>query len=212
MRPEIKFCGLTRREDAEVAATVGAAYVGAIFAGGPRNLSAEQAADVLAGAGLAVKRVGVFGHSDADAIARVADASNLDIIQMHGDPGPDAVDSVRRRTGREIWAVMRIAGTIVPDQIVALAQVADAVLIDARVDGALGGTGVPVAWHALGTALRRSTHGRRLVLAGGLTPASVGEAIAAVAPDIVDVSSGVESSPGKKDHEKMRAFALAVRG
>lgn len=212
VRPEIKFCGLTRREDAELAAALGAAYAGAIFAGGPRNLSPGRAADVLAGAGMSVKRVGVFSDASADAIAPIADAVNLDVIQLHGDPGPEAVADVRRRTGREIWAVMRIAGSTVPANAAALADSADAVLVDARVGGRLGGTGVPLDWAVIGAALRRATADTRLVLAGGLTAANVDAAIAAVAPDVVDVSSGVESAPGVKDHVKMRAFAAAVRG
>ena len=194
-----------------MAASLGAAYVGAIFAGGPREVSAAQAADVLAGAGAAVKRVGVFGEAEPDAILSVADTAGLEIIQLHGDPTPDAIDAVRRLSGREIWAVIRIAGSDIPEEARAIADAADAVLVDARVDGRLGGTGVALAWGEIGPALRREFNGGRLILAGGLNADNVGDAIDAVGPDVVDVSSGVESSPGTKDHQRMRAFAAAVR-
>ena len=212
MRPEIKFCGLTRPHDAEVAASLGAAFAGAIFAGGPRNLTAQQAADVLAAAGAALKKVGVFAEADPEAISVVADAVRLDIIQLHGDPTPEQIDAIRRRTGRPVWAVMRIAGTTIPRELRGIAEAADAVLVDARVEGRLGGTGVALPWRALAPDLRRAINGHRLVLAGGLTSDNVRDAVDAMTPDIVDVSSGVESAPGKKDHAKMRAFAQAVRG
>jgi phosphoribosylanthranilate isomerase len=211
VRPEIKFCGLTRREDAEAAASLGAAYAGAIFAGGPRNLTPKQAADVLDGVGGALKKVGVFAEAVPDAIASIADAVQLDIIQLHGGATPDAIDAVRRRTGRQVWAVMRIAGTEIPPELNGVASAADAVLVDAHVDGSLGGTGVALPWRALAPALRRAVNGHRLVLAGGLTPENVRKAISEIAPDVVDVSSGVESAPGTKDHTRMRAFAQAVR-
>ena len=210
-RAEVKFCGLTRAEDALEAARLGATHVGVIFAGGPRLLTADRAAAVLADVPSGVRRVGVFGAAEPRTIARTGGAASLDVAQLHGDPDAAAVDAVRREFGGAVWAVVRVAAAL-PDGAADLFSAADAVVLDARVEGRLGGTGVRLDWAALAMPLERA-RGRgaaRLVLAGGLTPENVGEAIARLAPDIVDVSSGVESSPGIKDHARMRAFAAAA--
>ena len=207
--PEVKFCGLTRPEDAAQAAALGAAYAGVIFAGGPRRLDPVRAGVVLAAAG-AARRVGVFGATDADDIARVAALAGLDVVQLHGDPDVAAVAAVRRRFAGTVWAVARCEGARLPDGVDELFAAADAVVLDARVPGLLGGTGVAVPWAEIAAAVAAARGGGRLVLAGGLTPENVAEAVHALAPDIVDVSSGVESAPGIKDHERMRAFRRAA--
>jgi phosphoribosylanthranilate isomerase len=208
---EIKFCGLTRPEDAAHAAALGAAYVGVIFADGPRRLDAGRAAEVLAGAGDGggLRRVGVFGDQTATEIARIADRVRLDVVQLHGDPAPETVERVRAVTGALVWAVIRVRGTSLPDTLGALDGVADAILLDAYVSGRLGGSGVAFDWSALAPDARPRR--ARLIAAGGLTPENVAEAIRALAPHVVDVSSGVEAAPGIKDHARMRAFADAVR-
>lgn len=208
---EIKFCGMTRAEDADCAATLGARYVGLIFAGGPRCLTADAARLVVRGLPQRVARVGVFGAQSADEIASCAKAMALHVVQLHDDPDAHAVAEVRRRWSGQVWAVQRLAGTELPATIEELFDVADAVLIDSRVHGMAGGTGVALPWHALRDALAPLRSRRaRLVLAGGLRPENVADAIAAIEPDVVDVSSGVEASPGIKDHNRMRAFRDAV--
>ena len=208
---ELKFCGLTRPEDAEFAGSLGANYLGVIFAGGPRSLDTDRATAVLDACQTAALRVGVFGRVAAVEIARIARTARLDIVQLHGDPGAAEVAAVRGETGALIWAVVRVTDTLPPraDQ---LFEAADALLLDAQVDGgALGGRGVAFDW----AALRRDLDARRagrLVLAGGLRPENVAVAVATLEPDVVDVSSGVESAPGIKDHARMRAFAAAVAG
>jgi phosphoribosylanthranilate isomerase len=208
---EIKFCGLTRAADAAFAGELGAAYLGVVFAGGPRTLEPDRAALVLDGCSTDARRVGVFGRAVPDEIARVARAARLDVVQMHGDPTVGDIAAVRQRTGAELWAVVRVTNTLPPD-IDELFDAADAVLIDARVAGSLGGNGVRVDWSALRPHLdgRRRVASRRVVLAGGLEPGNVPEAVATLQPDVVDVSSGVELAPGIKDHARMRAFAAAV--
>lgn len=208
----VKFCGLTRAVDAREAAALGASYVGAIFAGGPRALDPERAREVLAGAGPGVERVGVFGADGPDVVRDVAQCVALSVVQLHGDPRAADVRSVRARFGGEVWAVARAEGSLLPEWAEELFREADAVLLDARVSDQLGGTGVTLEWDALARsvdALRGSTP---VVLAGGLRAANVARAIRAINPDIVDVSSGVELSPGIKDHDKMRAFVEMVRG
>ena len=205
MRPAIKFCGMTRATDARFAAELGAAYVGAIFAGGPRLITADHARRMFDGVE-GLRRVGVFGAQSSDEIARTAETAKLDVIQLHADPTPTYLAEVKRKTGLETWAAIRVANRLEHSQLKALTSYADAILLDARSDGALGGTGRSFDW-----SLIPSEREARLVLAGGLTPAIVGEAIARVRPDVVDVSSGVESAPGVKDPQLMRAFVDAVR-
>lgn len=202
---------MMRAEDAAFAVTLGARYVGVIFAGGPRRLTADAARLVLRGVPERVGRVGVFGAEPPGEIAACAEQLGLDVVQLHGDPGARTIGEVRRRWSGEIWAVQRIAGAEVPATVAELFDAADAVVADARVDGMAGGTGVALPWHALRDTLAPLRSRRaRFVLAGGLRPENVADAIDALEPDVVDVSSGVEASTGIKDHDRMRAFRDAV--
>lgn len=208
---EIKFCGLTRAEDAAFAGELGAAYLGVIFAGGPRLVTAERAANVLDGCRTAARRVGVFGRATPEEVGRIAREARLDVVQLHADPTPADIAAVRGETAARVWAVVRVTDTL-PAAIDDLFAGADAVLVDARVAGSLGGNGVAVEWDALRPQLAARRGRGRVILAGGLAPENVGRAVKALRPDVVDVSSGVESAPGIKDHARMRAFAAAVAG
>lgn len=208
--PAVKFCGLTRTEDAAEAVAAGAAFVGVIFAGGPRLLDAGRASEVLEAVPPGVLRVGVFGGQPLDEIAAISERLGLAIVQLHGDPTPLDVQRARAATGRGIWAAARVEGDTLPLGLADLFAVADAVVLDAKVPGQLGGTGVRVPWADVAARVAAARGAGRLVLAGGLTPENVAEAVRAIVPDIVDVSSGVESSPGIKDHQRLRAFQAAV--
>ena len=191
---------------------LGAAYVGAIFAGGPRMVTAEQARGVFDAAMGGPIAVGVFGADDARTIAEAAAQVGVAEIQLHGDPRAADVRAMRTRFAGEIWAVARADGSVLPEWTEDLFHVSDAVVLDARVHGKLGGTGVTLSWGALADSVN-SLRGRTpVVLAGGLTPENVAEAVRLMEPDVVDVSSGVESRPGIKDHAKMRAFFEAAQG
>lgn len=208
---DVKFCGLTRPADAREAVRLGARYVGVILASGPRLVGPEQARAVLADIPAGVGRVGVFGPLGPEAIADAAGRAGIDVVQLHGDPNAAAVAALRRCFAGPVWAAVRIAGDVVPPAAEELFAVADAVVLDARSDRGLGGTGETLPWNRLAERLTQPRNaGASLVLAGGLTPANVREAIEALAPDIVDVSSGVESAPGIKDHSLMGAFAGAA--
>jgi phosphoribosylanthranilate isomerase len=215
---DVKFCGLTRAEDARVAASLGAAYLGVIFAGGPRLLTPAQACDVLDGAlsaerQAAVRRVGVFGAQSAEEFVSAARAARLDVAQLHGGSDAGLVSDLRARFDGEIWRVVRVAESLTPDEVRGASEGVDAVLFDALVAGGLGGTGRAVDWRHLASLLERAGRPARVVLAGGLHADNVAEAIGLVAPEVVDVSSGVEAAVGVKDHAKMRAFAeSAARG
>ena len=209
MGVEIKFCGLTRPEDAQMAAALGAAYVGVIFAGGPRELTAERAKEVLADLPRSVRRVGVFAGQDASQIRRVVDLIRLDVVQLHGEATEARIAQVRAAVRADIWPVVRVTEGL-PRQTASLIDLADGVLLDAFSPKALGGTGVSFSWPAVADELHSIRGEKPIILAGGLRPENVGEAISALAPDVVDVSSGVERAPGIKDHERMRAFRDAV--
>jgi phosphoribosylanthranilate isomerase len=206
---EVKICGLTRAIDAESADAAGAAYLGVIFAGGPRQRLPAEARATLAGR--RARKVGVFATQSPSEIADIASQVGLDVIQLHADADAERVEAVRAATGLEVWAVVRTADGTLPDGVDEVADAADAMLVDTLVKGALGGTGTVMPWGILGESLDAMDVGHRIVLAGGLTPDNVAEAISYVSPMIVDVSSGVESAPGVKDHARIRAFIAAVR-
>lgn len=206
---EVKICGLTRAVDAEYADAAGASYLGVIFAGGPRQRLPQQAKETLAGR--RARKVGVFADQTPGEIADVASEVGLDVIQLHGGSQPERVQAVRAATGLEIWAVLRTPDGTLPGDAEVLADEADALVVDALVAGKLGGSGVAIPWLALGESLDDMERGHRIVLAGGLTPENVAEAIDYVSPMVVDVSSGVESAPGIKDHARIRAFIAAAR-
>ena len=202
---------MTRREDAEYAAALGASYVGVIFAGGPRNLTIEKAAEVLAAVPRDVRRVGVFADQTADEISRSADELRLDVVQLHGGASAARIAAIRGSFDGKIWPVCRVAEPPLPADVAELAGLGDGLVLDSYVRGTLGGTGVTVAWSALSEDIDRIRRDIRLfVLAGGLRPENVARAITTLTPHVVDVSSGVESAPGIKDHDRMRAFRDAV--
>jgi phosphoribosylanthranilate isomerase len=209
VRVEVKVCGLTRPADARAAADLGARYIGVLFAKGPRTIDAKRAREVLDGGGGDVDRVGVFGETDTATMVAAVREAKLDIVQLHADPRSDTVRAVRDATGARVWAVLRVDGTLTTAALQELWATADALVLDSKVRGVLGGSGVSFDWAAAGEATRARMG--RLVVAGGLTAANVGEAIEVLSPEVVDVSSGVESSPGMKDHARIADFIEAVR-
>ncbi|HET9635976.1 MAG TPA: phosphoribosylanthranilate isomerase [Gemmatimonadaceae bacterium] len=212
MLAKVKFCGMTRPQDAALAAEIGASYVGVIFADGPRKVSVDRAREILDAAGAAVKHVGVFGTNDADYIAEVAEEVGISVVQMHADPGSSEVEALRRRFDGEVWAAIRVTGVHIPHEFDELFETADGVLLDAHGGQKLGGTGIPLPWNELAVDLARDRGSAEVILAGGLNPKNVATAVRILAPDVVDVSSGVESSPGIKDPWLMREFYEAAVG
>lgn len=209
----IKFCGIARPEDAKTAARLGASYVGVIFADSPRRVDEETARAVFEAAGENLGRVAVFGDESIENIAATASRIGADIVQLHSASGASAVDELRRRFRGRIWAVISIDphSLMLPAETDRLAAAADALLLDARVGGRSGGTGRTLNWDALAESVAALSEQTELILAGGLTPENVATAIRAMRPEVVDVSSGVERSPGVKDPLRMEAFAEGVR-
>lgn len=212
---ELKFCGLTRPQDAALAVELEASYCGVIFAGGPRMVTVSHAAEVLAPViGTSTKRVGVFGHQSVEEALEIADRLSLHVLQFAHSVAHVRRIGLRERFSGSLWQVAHTdprAATAMADPAQWFASGADAIVLDAAVAGQLGGTGVALDWAALGPEIRRLRSLGRVVLAGGLRPENVARAVSLAAPDVVDVSSGVESAPGLKDPERMRAFAREAR-
>jgi phosphoribosylanthranilate isomerase len=202
-----KICGLMRPGDAAQAAAAGAAYLGVVFAGGPRGVTQAEAGEVVAASGR-VPVLGVFADQTVDTILQICDRARLSGAQLHGDyPERDA--ERLRRSGLLVWRVVRIAAAADLDRVAAARPESDAVLVEPRSPAGLGGTGTVLAV-PLAQAARERLAGHPMVLAGGLTPETVAEVIAKVRPEIADVSSGVELRPGIKDHTKITRFVEAV--
>lgn len=207
MGAEAKICGITRAGDAAHAAGAGAAYLGIVFATGPRVVGAAAARAIVAAA-RPLPVIGVFGAQSVPEILAIRDLTGLAGAQLHGDYAPAAAARLRRE-GLIVWRVARLAGGEDPVLVSGLGQEADAVLVEARVPGVDGGAGRPLGLE-LARAARARLGGIRMALAGGLTPESVAETVALVRPDIVDVSSGVETEPGIKSPDRVSRFLEAL--
>jgi phosphoribosylanthranilate isomerase len=204
--PKIKFCGLTTLEDARMVVSAGAWAIGMIFwPRSPRRCSLETAAEIAAALRRRVELVGVFVNPTLDEVVGTADAAGLSMLQLHGDEGPAFCGEVARRTGCRVIKAVRVRSGADIQSLSAFHT--DHHLLDSYVPGRPGGTGETFAWE-IARAHRSSVP---VILSGGLTPENVAEAIAVVEPFAVDVASGVELVPGRKDPAKVQAFAAAVR-
>ncbi|CAN2047493.1 N-(5'-phosphoribosyl)anthranilate isomerase [Candidatus Magnetomoraceae bacterium gMMP-13] len=214
----VKICGITSLKDALAAANFGADALGFIFAKSPRQVSPDKAREIIAKLPPFVLRVGVFVNFSIKKIIEIQNFCGLDVIQLHGDEDEETVNKLinmlsesvtgktemRSQNSKRIIKALRI-GThpiknrnIYPDA---------ALLLDTYSPEARGGTGHSFDWN-LAVDLAKK---RPVILAGGLTPDNVAEAIKIVSPYAVDISSGVEKEPGKKDHQKLLNFIRAAK-
>ena len=200
---QIKICGITRIEDALCAAACGADAVGCIFhPASPRYIAPKRAKEIIADLPADLVKVGVFVNREADEVAQTVEDCGLDLIQLHGDESPEYCR--RFPPERVIKAVF--LGT--PEELRAInVYEVRAFLADFREAGRYGGTGKRADWElAAGLAKERP-----LILAGGLGIENIAEALAAVAPQAVDINSGIERAPGLKDHDRMRRIIAMIR-
>jgi phosphoribosylanthranilate isomerase len=224
----VKICGNTNLEDASLAIELGADAVGFVFAASKRQVTTAQVAAITLHLAAGVERVGVFDSHDAALIAQTAFNAGLTAVQLHG--GSD--DALLRNLGERFAGRVRIIQTLhwtVPDQAsstapessatqlidkidrITLLGIADRILVDSKVGAAGGGTGIAFDWAKAQRAFAVRPGGVRLILAGGLKPENVGEAVSELAPWGVDVCSGVEASPGRKDPKRLAQFIESAR-
>lgn len=212
--PAVKICGLRRREDVEVAAEAGAAFLGLVFAESPRRVASRSRASELVD-GVAPAAVGVFVDAEPGEVARTAEAVPLEVVQLHGREPPEACASLRDR-GLRVWKAIRPGSEEeLADGVRRYRSVVDGLLIEGYSPEAAGGTGTSFPhewWSGAGLDELGGADGPELILAGGLTPENVAGALARTSPGVVDVSSGVEREPGLKDPARVRSFVRAVRG
>ncbi|HEX5868990.1 MAG TPA: phosphoribosylanthranilate isomerase [Longimicrobium sp.] len=207
---EVKVCGLMHHEDALVAAEAGARWLGVILAPGfSRSVTADDARIILRG--LPARRVGVFVDADELMLHTVAEAAGVDVLQLHGDETPELAGRMRA-AGWEVWKAVRARDA--DDFSAAVARYAgsvDALLVDGYRAGAHGGVGASFPWDAVAARRGELPGGVRLIAAGGLRPGNVAQAVRILRPHGVDVSSGVESAPGRKDPQAVREFVRAAQ-
>ena len=210
----VKICGNTSLEDAWLAAEAGADAVGFVFAPSPRRVTAEQVASISPRLPNALEKIGVFVDSSLDEIEATVRACELNGVQLHAEVGTDLPAQLRERLGPRL-RILRVVhfGPAAQEQAGALAQDKniDAVLVDSRTATAVGGTGIAFDWELAASSLFGSRGEQRLIAAGGLNPDNVSEAIARLNPWGVDVASGVEAAPGRKDPDKVRVFVSKAR-
>jgi phosphoribosylanthranilate isomerase len=202
---KVKFCGITRLEDAHAAARLGAWAIGLNHSEhSPRRCDPATATAISAELRRELEVVGVFVNATLDEVARAAEDESLSILQLHGDEGPDFCREAARRTGCKVIKALRVHSRA--DVQAAETFRTDYHLLDAHRAGTRGGTGESFDWQLAGGRLSDVP----MILAGGLTPANVAGAIAITRPFAVDVASGVETAPGIKDAEAMARFAAAA--
>jgi phosphoribosylanthranilate isomerase len=209
MRTWIKICGTTCLEDALSSIAAGADALGFIFAPSKRRVSPEQAQRIISQLPRDIERIAVFMNSSAAEIGSVASSVDLTGVQMHGDESPAAVHAelplARRDTMRKIKAII-----IQPGQEFGFGRHGEASgLVDAWLLDSGAGSGKTFDWET--TRKQLEDRQGRFIIAGGLTPENVGDAICSFNPWGVDVVTGVERDPGRKDPEKLKAFVAAVR-
>jgi phosphoribosylanthranilate isomerase len=221
MTPNVKICGITRLEDAELAVELGAWAVGMVFyEPSPRRCSQEQALRIAAALRRRVELCGVFVNAPLEEVERTSEEVGLSVVQLHGDEGPAFCLEAARRTGAKVIKAVQVAGEWDIRDVERFHT--DYHLLDAHAKagadgkvgasgqagrGLRGGTGETFEWDLL--AGRRSAV--PLILSGGLGPANVAEAIATVRPFAVDSASGTEAAPGRKDPQKLREFFAQVQ-
>lgn len=202
MRTRVKVCGLTNLADALVAMAAGADALGFILAESPRQLRPDQVKQIITKLPPLAVTVGVFVDAPADEVKQVRDFCGLDMVQLVGGPGNDAADAMLGGP-RRVIRVQGMSGQTVADP---EAHPGATLLLDTSVKGMHGGTGKTFDW---GLAVEAAKQ-RPLLLAGGLNPDNVEMAIQTVRPYAVDVSSGLEIEPGRKDHDKIASFVRRV--
>jgi len=207
----VKICGNTSLADARLAVDAGADAVGFVFAPSPRRVTSEQVAAIVPSLPDSIEKVGIFVDADLATIAATVEQCGLTGVQVHKD---ELTGLLRARfgLGLRILRVIHFGEDAARQmQAASMDSKIDGVLVDSRTSTAVGGTGITFDWKVARAAVFTGENRLKLIAAGGLSPNNVAEAIATLNPWGVDVVSGVELSPGKKDPEKVRAFVANAR-
>lgn len=209
--PRVKICGVSRRDDALAAEAAGADYIGVVLSGGfLRSVAPETAARVVEGIGAV--RVAVLVDEDTDAASRLGEALGAGVLQLHGEEPPEVVAALRERGPWRIWKTVRARGPAdVLRTVERYGALVDGILVEGRREGVVGGGGARLDLDAAAEVRALIPRSMEVVLAGGLTPDTVASAVARFAPDVVDVSSGVERVPREKDPTLVRRFIEEAR-
>jgi phosphoribosylanthranilate isomerase len=203
---KVKICGITNFDDAAMAAGLGANALGFIFASvSPRNIEPATAKEIIKRLPPFIKTVGVFVNEEIDKIRCIATSCGLDAIQLHGDETPEICEALMPRTIKAI----RVKDDFDTSHLLSYRGKVRAFLLDTYSEKAVGGTGKTFNWDK---AIEINSIGIPVILAGGLTPSNIAEAIKKVKPYGVDVNSGIEKSPGIKDHELMKELFEKLKG
>jgi len=230
----IKICANTTLADAQLAADAAADAVGFVFAPSPRQITPTQAAAIISHLPATLEKIGVFVDASFDEIASTVETAGLTGVQLHFNSTPELSAQIRDRFGTKL-RILRVVhfhrassadvkgtsfspyfkesgikGALAPEAIFSDPSI-DAILVDSRTATAVGGTGKTFDWSLAAETVFQETEKHKLIAAGGLTPNNVAEAIATLRPWGVDVVSGVESAPGRKDPTKVRAFIANAR-
>ncbi|HLW94501.1 MAG TPA: phosphoribosylanthranilate isomerase [Solirubrobacteraceae bacterium] len=202
----VKICGVTRLEDAELAATLGAWAVGMVFyEPSTRSCGVSEAELIGAAMQRRVELAGVFVNAPLEEVVDVSQRARLTLVQLHGEEGPAYCSEVARRTGARTIKAASVKGLYSVRDLERFHT--DFHLLDGHAPGLRGGTGRTFDWSLVAA---RHHGAPPLIIGGGLDPDSVADAVEATAPYAVDVASGVEAAPGVKDPERMRAFFEAA--
>lgn len=213
----VKICGTTNLEDALASVQAGADALGFIFAPSPRRISPRDSARIIRELPQAVEKIGVFVNQKPEIIRQTIEEARLTGVQLHGDEEPEVIQELRRafkkdrRTLRIVTAIRAREGFETELAEFANESGPDMFLLDSGSPDARGGTGKRFDWEQHAAVIRLAARRYRLVVAGGLNPNNVSEAVAKFRPFGVDVVSGVEREPGEKDHAKIREFVAAAR-
>jgi phosphoribosylanthranilate isomerase len=204
----VKICGITNIEDALAAARLGADALGFVFyPKSPRYIPPDRAAEIINAVPPFVTTVGVFVDPSPDELERVIERCRLDYVQLHGSESPQFCCEMSLSLGRRIIKAFRVKDETSLRRM-RIYEV-DAYLLDTYRSDLPGGTGLTFGWEV---AYNLDVDRAHLILAGGLNPENVRDAVRLVRPWAVDVSSGVEIEPGRKDHDKIRRFIIAAKG
>ena len=212
----IKICATTNLDDAHASLDAGANALGFILTPSPRQLTPDAAADIIAALPPSVEKIGVVVNETPEALAKLAADTGLTGLQLHGDEPPAQLPEFRRALGlrkliKTLQARELLATPELLDAYLAQRAFYDGILLDSGSPAARGGTGQTFDWQAMLPLVERIKQHAPVVIAGGLTPANVADAIRLFDPCGIDVVSGVELSPGKKDPARIRAFIAAAR-